>query len=130
MSHRHRRTPRELLETVGLNADHMRRYPHEFSKADVFLLADRQRFQRGDVVRVKNEHFDGYIRMPGYIRGKTGIVVSESPSYPFPDAHGHGVEAVDEPTYDVRFRSEDLWPNSTDSALVHVGVFQSYLERV
>jgi nitrile hydratase beta subunit len=91
--------------------------------------AGRERFQPGDVVRVKNEYFDGHIRMPGYIRGKTGIVVSESPSYPFPDAHAHGVEAVDEPTYDVRFRSEDLWPNSTDSALVHVGVFQSYLER-
>ena len=36
----------------------------------------------------------------------------------------------DEPTYDVRFRTEDLWPNSADPALVHVGVFQSYLERV
>ena len=32
----------------------------------------------------------------------------------------------DEPTYDVRFRTEDLWPNSADPALVHVGVFQSY----
>jgi hypothetical protein len=29
----------------------------------------------------------------------------------------------------VRFRSEDLWPNSADHALVHAGVFQSYLER-
>lgn len=35
-----------------------------------------------------------------------------------------------DPTYDVRFRSEDLWPNGADAALVHVGVFQSYLERV
>jgi nitrile hydratase subunit beta len=38
-------------------------------------------------------------------------------------------EAADEATYDVAFRTEDLWPNSADSALVHVGVFQSYLER-
>ena len=57
-------------------------------------------------------------------------MVSESPAYPFPDAHAHGVKAEDEPTFDVRFRSEDLWPNSTDAALVHVAVFQSYLERV
>ena len=34
-----------------------------------------------------------------------------------------------EPTYDVRFRGEDLWPNSAESALVHVGVFEGYLER-
>jgi len=60
---------------------------------------------------------------------RTGVVVSESPVYPFPDAHAHGVEAEEEPTYDVRFRSEDLWPNSADAALVHVAVFQSYLER-
>jgi len=31
---------------------------------------------------------------------------------------------------DVRFRAEDLWPNGADPALVHAGVFQSYLERV
>lgn len=86
-------------------------------------------FQVGDRVRVKDDFVPGHIRMPAYIRGKTGTVVAESPAYPFPDAHAHGVRAEDEPTYDVAFRSEDLWPNGADPALVHVGVFQSYLER-
>ena len=90
----------------------------------------RERFVPGDLVRVRLEHSPGHSRMPGYIRGKMGVVVSESPPYPFPDAHAHGVVAENEPTYDVRFRSEDLWPDSADKALVHVGVFQSYLERV
>jgi nitrile hydratase beta subunit len=89
----------------------------------------RERFEPGDRVRVRLDYVPGHVRLPGYIRGKSGIVVSESPRYPFPDAHAHAVEAEDEPTYDVRFRSEDLWPNSADAALVHVGVFQSYLER-
>jgi nitrile hydratase len=92
-------------------------------------VATRERFKPGDRVRVKDDSVPGHIRMPGYIRGKTGVVVSESPVYPFPDAHAHSVEAQDEPTYDVRFRSEDLWPGSSDPALIHVGVFQSYLER-
>ena len=91
--------------------------------------SDRERFKPGDRVRVKTDYVPGHVRMPGYIRGKTGVVVSESPVYPFPDAHAHAVEAEEEPTYDVRFRSEDLWPNSADAALVHVAVFQSYLER-
>ena len=91
--------------------------------------AARERFQPGDRVRVRTDYVPGHIRMPGYIRGKTGVVVSESPVYPFPDAHAHAVEAENEPTYDVRFRSEDLWPHSAEPALVHVGVFQSYLER-
>jgi len=91
--------------------------------------AVRDTFQPGDRVRVRMDFVPGHIRLPGYIRGKTGVVVGVSPAYPFPDAHAHGVEAQDEPTYDVRFRSEDLWPNGADAALVHVGVFQSYLER-
>ena len=91
--------------------------------------APRVRFQPGDRVRVKLDSVPGHMRMPGYIRGKAGVVVSESPAYPFPDAHAHGVASEEEPTYDVRFRSEDLWPGSAEPALVHVGVFQSYLER-
>ena len=93
-------------------------------------VATRERFQPGDRVRVRSDYVPGHVRMPGYIRGKTGVVVSESPVYPFPDAHAHSVEAADEPTYDVRFRTQELWPNSADAALVHVAVFQSYLEPV
>ena len=93
-------------------------------------VATRQRFAPGDRVRVRLDFVPGHIRLPAYIRGKSGVVVGESPVYPFPDAHAHSVESQDEPTYDVRFRSEDLWPGSADPALVHVGVFQSYLERI
>lgn len=89
----------------------------------------RERFQPGDRVRVRDDHIPGHARMPGYIRGKCGVVVGESPVYPFPDAHAHGIDAEAEPTYDVRFRAEELWPHDADAALVHVGVFQSYLER-
>jgi nitrile hydratase len=90
---------------------------------------ERQRFVAGDRVRVRDDHVPGHVRMPAYIRGKCGVVVSESPAYPFPDAHAHGVEAADEPTYDVRFSALALWTNAADAAFVHVGVFQSYLER-
>ena len=92
-------------------------------------VAERQRLEIGDRVRVRIDHVPGHVRMPAYIRGKTGVVVGTSPVYPFPDAHAHGVPADDEPTYDVRFSSTDLWPNSADPAFVHVGVFQSYLSR-
>jgi nitrile hydratase len=92
-------------------------------------VAARERFAVGDRVRVRNESVPGHMRMPGYVRGKSGVVVGISPAYPFPDAHAHGIHAQDEPTYDVRFRSEELWPGSSDPALVHVGLFESYLER-
>ena len=93
-------------------------------------VAGRERFVPGDRVRVRMDYVPGHVRMPGYIRGKTGVVVNESPVYPFPDAHAHAIESADEPTYDVRFDAAELWPDSADAAFVHVGVFQSYLERV
>ena len=92
--------------------------------------ADRRAFQRGERVRVRNDFVPGHIRVPGYIRGKTGIVMVEGPLTPFPDAHAHGLEAVDEPTYDVQFSSEELWPGGAEKAVIHVAVFQSYLEPV
>ena len=92
-------------------------------------VGDRERFLPGDRVRVRCDYVPGHVRMPGYIRGKSGVVVSESPAYPFPDAHAHAVEAADEPTYDVRFDTRSSGPIQAEPALVHVGVFQSYLER-
>ena len=93
-------------------------------------VAGRERFDAGDRVRVRGDHVAGHVRLPAYIRGKRGVVLSESPAYPFPDAHAHGVEAADEPTYDVRFSTAELWPDAADAAFVHVAVFQSYLERL
>ena len=90
---------------------------------------ERERFKVGDRVTVRADFVPGHSRMPAYIRGRNGVVVGESPAYPFPDAHAHGVPADDEPTYDVRFSSTELWPNSADAAWVNVAVFQSYLAR-
>lgn len=87
-------------------------------------------FLLGDVVRVKNEFVAGHTRMPGYIRGKEGVIVDISPAYPYPDACGHGLEEQWQPTFDVRFDSEVLWPGGADRCAVHVGVFVSYLELV
>ena len=91
-------------------------------------VATRERFLPGDVVRVGTDQVPGHVRLPAYVRGRVGVVVGESPAYPFPDAHAHGVHADDEPTYDVRFAATDLWPDA-DPAFVHVGIFQSYLQR-
>ena len=92
-------------------------------------VAARPKLAIGDRVRVRPDHVPGHVRMPAYIRGKRGVVVGVSPAYPFPDAHAHGLAAEDEPTYDVRFKSTELWPDAAEPALVHVGVFESYLER-
>ncbi|MGB3070309.1 MAG: SH3-like domain-containing protein [Ottowia sp.] len=88
------------------------------------------RFAVGQKVLVKNDFVPGHTRMPAYIRGKTGVVVGVSPEYPYPDAAGHGDLRFTEPTYDVCFAAQVLWPDGCEAADVHVGVFQSYLQPV
>lgn len=84
----------------------------------------------GDRVRVKDDYVPGHIRMPGYIRGKEGVVISVSPAYPYPDAHGHGLESAWQRSFDVRFSSRHLWPDGAEEAEVQVGVFHGYLVKV
>jgi len=86
--------------------------------------------QVGDVVRVKNDFVGGHVRMPAYVRGKSGRIVGVSPEYPFPDAAAHGLESPKQRTFDVCFCSQDLWPESADEAEVHVGLFHGYLMKV
>jgi nitrile hydratase subunit beta len=90
----------------------------------------RESFEIGARVRVKNELVSGHVPVSGYICGKTGIVVGIWPLYPFPDAAADNLQAQGAPTYDVQFRTEDLWPRASDPALVRVGVFESYIESV
>lgn len=84
----------------------------------------------GDSVRVKEDSVGGHIRLPSYIRGKCGIVVSVSQPYPFPDATAHGLSSPKQRCFDVRFQAKDLWTNESDDADIHVGVFHSYLEKI
>ena len=83
----------------------------------------------GDRVTVKSEFVPGHVRMPAYIRGKTGVVVGISPEYPFPDAAAHGLSTRKQRTFDICFRSTDLWTDGADDAEVHVGVFHTYLKK-
>ena len=83
-----------------------------------------QAFEISETVRVRNDFVSGHVRMPGYVRGRQGVVVAKSPPYPFPDAATYNMQVTEEPAY-----SEELWPWSSDEAFIHVGLFQSYLEK-
>ncbi|WP_028221990.1 nitrile hydratase subunit beta [Paraburkholderia oxyphila] len=90
---------------------------------------DLPKLKIGDWVKVKNEFVGGHTRAPAYVRGKCGQIVDISPACPFPDAAAHDLEPVPQCTFDVRFRSVDLWPECCDEAEVHVGLFHGYLEK-
>ncbi|MDQ1012147.1 nitrile hydratase beta subunit [Streptomyces sp. V4I23] len=93
---------------------------------------ERQQFEVGDQVRVRDEYVPGHIRMPRFCRGKTGTITHRtSESWPFPDSIGHGrTDASAEPTYHVSFAATDLWGDDTDAGKVIVDLFEGYLDKV
>ena len=94
------------------------------------------RFAVGDRVRVRDWHPSGHTRCPGYVRGKTGIVVRVDGIHSVPDVEAHGTARRHEPTYSVRFEAGSLWHDGGDGdgddghgVSVHVDLWDSYLER-
>ncbi len=92
---------------------------------------DEPRFAVGDLVRVREWHPPGHTRCPGYVRGKTGIVVRVDGIHSVPDIEAHGTARRHEPTYSVRFDAGTLWRDGDDGqgVAVHVDLWDSYLER-
>lgn len=85
----------------------------------------------GDHVTVRDEYVPGHIRMPAYVRGKSGVILHRTTEqWPFPDAIGHGKAADHQPTYHVQFKVKDLWGDAADDGFVVVDLFESYLDRV
>ena len=95
-----------------------------------FFTGTLENFKIGDRVRVKSESVAGHVRIPGYVRGKEGFIVGVSPAFDFPDAAAHELEAEKQKTYDVCFKTTDLWSDAEEGAEVHVGLFHSYLEII
>lgn len=90
--------------------------------------APKQPFNVGDRVRVKDEFVSGHIRMPGYVRGKCGVVLHRTThQWPFPDTVGHGMPSASEPTYHVQFTTQELWGDAADAGTVVVDLFGGYL---
>jgi nitrile hydratase subunit beta len=105
--------------------------PSAVDAGDVADAAPRQdpRFEVGDAVRVRDLHFGGHTRCPGYVRGRRGIVARIDPAAPIPELEAHRRERVLEPTYGVRFEAGELWSDAAEAkAPVHVDLYERYLE--
>jgi nitrile hydratase len=87
------------------------------------------RFAVGTAVRPRNLHPEGHTRLPGYVRGKPGVVARVRPACILPDAHAHDLGERPQYVYSVRFAAADLWgPGAEANAAVHVDLFEDYLE--
>ena len=111
-------TPREAPPREGV-ATHTFRRP----------LAARPRFRPGDPVVTRNLHPHGHTRLPGYARGKRGIVAEWRGPWVFADTNAHGLGEAPQHLYSVRFDGDELWGASAEPrAAVYLDLWESYLD--
>lgn len=86
-------------------------------------------FAVGQRVRARNVSQPGPTRLPGYVRGHTGVVDLIQPAAVLPDTNAHLQGENPQYVYSVRFASRELWGADAEPFAVTVELFESYLEK-
>lgn len=90
--------------------------------------APPHRFPVGARVRARNLQPAHHTRLPGYARGRVGVVESHYPAFPIPDRNAYG-DPTPENLYCVRFTARELWgPDADPHGDLMVDLWESYLE--
>jgi nitrile hydratase len=88
-------------------------------------------FRPGDRVRVRDLHTSGHTRLPGYVRGRCGVIAIQQGGWIYPDSHAHGEGEQPQYAYAVRFEGHELWGDTAEPATrVYVDLFEPYLEAL
>jgi nitrile hydratase len=93
-------------------------------------IDDPPRFKVGEQVRAKDMHPAGHTRLPRYVRGRIGTVERLQPAAVLPDTNAHFVAENAQHCYGVVFSSNDLWGADAEPFVLHIDLFESYLEAV
>ena len=87
------------------------------------------RFAVGQRVRTQAESAPHHTRLPGYARGKCGVIARLHGCHVFADPHAQGLGEAPEHLYTVVFTSQELWGAGAAADLqVSVDAWQPYLE--
>jgi nitrile hydratase subunit beta len=87
-------------------------------------------FKVGQHVRARNLNPTGHIRLPRYVRGRSGVVDRHHGIFVFPDTNAHFLGEHPQHLYSVRFAARELWGESASARdSVHLDLWDSYLEH-
>jgi nitrile hydratase len=85
-------------------------------------------FSLGDYVIAHSLGGSGHTRLPSYVRGIRGQVVSAHGAWVFPDANAHGEGESPKHLYTVCYQSRDLWGANAEAGVVlNIDLFEPYL---
>ena len=91
------------------------------------------RFAAGDAVRTYAGQVPHHTRLPGYVRGRRGVVVAHHGAHVFADAHASGRGEMACHLYTVAFEGTELWPDAAErteaaGCSVSIDAWEPYLE--
>lgn len=87
-------------------------------------------FAVGDRVRARNLNPTGHIRLPRYVRGRVGVIVSAHGAHVLPDSNAHDLGEDPHHLYGVAFSARELWgPEAPAKDSVRLDLWETYLER-
>jgi nitrile hydratase subunit beta len=87
------------------------------------------RFAVGQPVRAKKINPTGHTRLPGYARGRIGIVDRIHGAHVFPDSNAHFRGEDPQHLYSVRFSARELWgEEAAPRDAVYIDLWESYLD--
>lgn len=86
------------------------------------------RFKVGQQVRTKDIHPLGHTRLPRYARRRVGTVEGLQPAAVLPDTNAHFLGENAQHCYQVAFDSQTLWGDDAESFVLHLDLFETYLE--
>jgi len=91
-------------------------------------LASPPAFKTGDIINTIQLTTTHHTRLPGYARGKPGVIHAYHGAHLFADAGALGAERPQH-IYSVAFEARDLWPEAQDkNDRVFIDLWESYLE--
>jgi nitrile hydratase subunit beta len=88
------------------------------------------RFAVDQRVRTRADPPAHHTRLPGYARGKTGVVVRVHGSHVFPDTNARGMGECPQWLYTVAFEGKELWGKEAPAqpSIISVDAWEPYLE--
>ena len=92
--------------------------------------ASPARFAVGDKVRTRAEQPAHHTRLPGYARGKIGVVATVHGAHVFADANASGLGECPQWLYTVMFDERALWGDGSplQRSTISVDAWEPYLE--
>ncbi len=88
------------------------------------------RYAVGDAVRMTTAPAPHHTRLPGYVRGRRGVVRALHGGHVFADTHAQGLGEQPAQLYTVAFDGHELWGDEpgAQGLVVHVDAWEPYLE--